>query len=263
MKNGLLDLLDVVRNNRLFSFGILSNGFLLPESDLLRLKALNPRFIQLSLDGSESIHDSIRGKGSFREVIRAIKAYQAFKIPVMLSFTANAQNYHSFSEVVRIARKYKVHKLWTDRYLPTGRNDDLALSSVQVKEFFEHILKEQNNKFASRFSKTIISSSRSLQFLVTGGQPYHCSAGSTLLAIMPNGDVFPCRRLPIKIGNLRADSLIEIYQNNAVLKELRHNEKLDEKCKHCFYAKTCAGGLKCLSFADSGDYNKKDPHCWL
>ena len=263
MKTGLLDLLEVVKRNRVFSYGILSNGFLLPESDLLRLKSLNPRFIQISLDGSESIHDSIRGIGSFKEVVKAIKAYNALKIPVLLSFTANAQNYQSFSEVVRIARKYNVYKLWTDRYLPSGSNDDLTLNSAQVKDFFENILREQKSKLASRFSKTIISSSRSLQFLVTGGQPYSCSAGSTLLAILSNGDILPCRRLPIKIGNLITDSLIDIYQNNSILKELRRNDNLDDACKQCYYCKSCGGGLKCLSFADSGDYNKKDPNCWL
>ncbi len=262
MKDEFLDLLELVSRNRLFLFGILSNGFLLSQSGLSRLKKFNPEFIQISLDGDEPIHDSIRGTGSYKEVIKAIKIYNQLKIPVLLSFTANAKNWHSFSEVARIARKYNVYKLWTDRYLPVGSDDNLALDLYQAKLFFELLLKEQKSRFPF-FSKTIISSSRSLQFLVTGGRPYRCSAGSTLLAIMSNGDVLPCRRLPIKIGNIKTDDLMEIYQKNSVLRDLRQCSNLDNACKKCYYSRSCNGGLKCLSFANFGDYNKKDPHCWL
>ena len=262
IKQEFLDLLEVVSRNRVFSFGILSNGSLLPQSGLSRLKSFHPAFIQISLDGDEPIHDSIRGKGSYQEVIKAIKAYNQLKIPVLLSFTANAKNWRSFSEVAGIARKYKVYKLWTDRYLPAGSDDDLCLDVAQTKLFFELLLREQKSRFPF-FSKTIISSSRSLQFLVTGGRPYRCSAGSTLLAILSNGDVLPCRRLPITIGNIKTDNLMDIYQENSILRDLRQSSNLDHACKKCYYSSSCNGGLKCLSFANYGDYNKKDPHCWI
>lgn len=263
LKENFLNLLQEVNNSSLFSFGILSNGFLLPESELKILKELKPRFIQISLEGNEAINDEIRGKGSFKDVIRAIKAYNKLKIPVLISFTANAKNYKSFPEVVKICRKHKVHKIWTDRYLPKNINDDLSLSTNQVKDFFQIILNEQKNHSLHFYSKTKISSDRALQFLVTGREPYNCSAGKTLLAILPNGDILPCRRLPIKVGNLKTDNLFEIYQTQSLLQSLRIAENLDKDCLMCYYKTSCNGGLKCLTYANYGVINKKDVNCWI
>lgn len=52
---------------------------------------------------------------------------------------------------------------------------------------------------------------RALQFMVGGGEPYHCSAGDTPITILPNGDVLPCRRMPVIAGNLFNQPLQEIY----------------------------------------------------
>jgi radical SAM protein with 4Fe4S-binding SPASM domain len=262
IKSELLDLIQAVNNSRILSFAILSNGFLLKRNELLRLKELNPRFIQLSLEGNRSVNDSIRGKGSYNQVLKAIKTYNKLDIPILISFTANAINYKFFPDVVKVAQKLKVHKIWTDRYLPDGLNDELSLSTEQVKDFFQIIQNSQKRKLSNLFSKTIISSSRALQFLINGGEPYSCSAGFTLLAILPDGDVFPCRRLPIKIGNLSTDNLMDIYQSD-ILKALRKSDNIDQDCNKCYYIKSCKGGLKCLSFATYGDFNRKDPNCWI
>jgi len=263
LKDNFLDLLREVDSKRKFSFAILSNGFLLQNKELQLLKELKPRFVQISIEGNEYINDSIRGKGAYQTAIKAIKTYKKFKIPVFISFTANAINYKYFPEVVKTGRKLNVDKVWTDRYLPFGKNDNLLMNTNQVKEFFALILQERKNKIFHPFSKTEISAGRALQFLMNGGQPYSCSAGATLLAIMPNGNILPCRRLPIKVGNLYDDDLMDVYQNNQFLKSLRSNESLDKNCIKCFYKNACKGGLKCLSFATAGDYNLKDPNCWI
>ncbi len=263
LKPELLDLLEVVNKNGFFSFGILSNGLLLSENELLRLKQLKPRFVQLSLEGNEKINDSIRGKGTFREIIHAIKTYKKLGIRVLISFTANSKNFKTFPDVVRIARKLKVYKVWTDRYLPNDKKDELSLSTSQVQEFFQIIGNEQKRKISNFFSKTIISSGRALQFLTNGGLPYTCSAGTTLIAILPNGDILPCRRLPIKIGNLDCDDLTDVYQNNSLLNDLRSEKDSENECSKCYYNKSCNGGLKCLSYISYGDFNRKDPNCWI
>jgi len=263
LKSELLNLLQLVNSRRVFSFGILSNGFLISDEKLQELKKLRPRFIQLSLEGNEKINDSIRGNGTFLQVLNSIKVYKKLKIPILISFTANSKNYESFPDVVKIARKYKVSKVWTDRYLPNSSDDDLCLSTEQTKKFFSIIGATKNRNLFNRFSKTEVSSNRALQFLINGGQPYQCSAGKSLLTIMPNGDVLPCRRLPIKIGNLDSCDLMDVFQNNSLLQSIRNSDNTDKECMNCFYKRTCNGGLKCLSFAKYGDYNRKDPNCWI
>ncbi len=102
-----------------------------------------------------------------------------------------------------------------------------------------------------------------LQFLVSGGTPHSCSAGDSLITIMPNGDAYPCRRMPIRAGNVNDSPLTELYQKSPVLVSLRDKKKENIGCEGCSYTPKCRGGLKCLSFAMTGDPFHADPGCWL
>ncbi len=263
LRDDIIELISKIKSYNLFQFAILSNGKLMESEKLDQLVKLEPKFIQLSLEGDEKTNDFIRGKGSYKQVKTALKEYKKRKIPVMISFTANAKNYTQFREVVKFARKNGAFKVWTDRYLPIKKDDQLILSKSQTRDFFNNVLRLQKRERIRILRKVKISSNRALQFLVSGGLPYRCSAGTSLLAILPNGDLLPCRRLPIKIGNILTDDLKEIYYKNNSLIQLRDQENLDYKCKGCYYKHSCNGGLKCLSYAIEDDFNIKDPNCWI
>ncbi len=263
LRSDLLQLIEKINETKLFSFAILSNG-LLPDLDILaRLKSLNPGFVQVSLEGKRSTNDKIRGKGSYDLVLRSLKEYNKFGIPTMISFTANADNYNEFPHVVKVARKYKAFKVWTDRYLPLNKDDKLLMSTEQFETLGDLINKEKNRKSLFRKRTTEVSSNRALQFLFSGGQPYKCSAGNTLLAILPNGDVLPCRRLPIKVGNVLTEKLTNIYTESNLLQKVISPEKKDDECLQCYYKESCSGGLKCLSFATKKDLSIKDINCMI
>jgi radical SAM protein with 4Fe4S-binding SPASM domain len=258
-----LELLAETAARKCFSFGILSNGLLMPAPELLVLQKLKPSFIQISLEGDRATNDSIRGAGSYDDITHSMRVYEKLGIPVVVSFTANAKNYLEFPKVVKIAKELKATKVWTDRYLPMGAGDLLSLNTPQTREYFADLHAQTNTLWYKKHSKTVVSSNRALQFLAAGGQPYRCSAGETLLAILPNGDVLPCRRLPIVVGNMFGENLWDLYQTHATLLELRKPDATDEACATCYYKRTCKGGLKCLAFAQTGDFTARDPNCWL
>jgi hypothetical protein len=56
--------------------------------------------------------------------------------------------------------------------------------------------------------------------------------------------------------------LSELYIHSSLFRALRNRSRISEKCQDCFYAKLCCGGLKCLSYAMTGDPFKADPGCW-
>jgi radical SAM protein with 4Fe4S-binding SPASM domain len=72
--------------------------------------------------------------------------------------------------------------------------------------------------------------------------------------------VYPCTFLPIKVGNIREQTLIDIWRNSPVLRELRNREFLKGKCRECGYRETC-GGCRGRAYACSGDYLETDPIC--
>jgi radical SAM protein with 4Fe4S-binding SPASM domain len=109
---------------------------------------------------------------------------------------------------------------------------------------------------------TEVALHRALQFLVADGKPYRCQAGDSLIAVLPNGDLVPCRRMPVVVGNLLRAPLRDLYDQSPFLRALRDPERVSVGCEGCFYARLCRGGLKCLSYALFGDPFQADPGCW-
>lgn len=263
VRKDFFELLEIFYAHRnLLSFGILSNGSFIDENCAKHLKQLSPRFVQISVEGNEETHDQLRGTGHFQACIGALKHLKKQQIKTLISFTAHQKNYQQFQEVAQIAHRLKVDRLWSDRLIPCGSGSDLqTLNSEQTLHFFK-IMSATKQKLEKKwFNHTEVALHRALQFLV-GGNAYTCSAGRSLLTIQPNGDVYPCRRMPIKVGNILESDLFEIYQQDTLLK-LRDQHLISKGCEKCFYEKHCRGGLKCLSYALTNDPFQADPSCWL
>ena len=122
--------------------------------------------------------------------------------------------------------------------------------------------KERENLKNKKYNKTSISMYRALQFQKTNDFAYGCTAGDTLLTVMENGDLVPCRRMPIVVGNLLTENMYDLYVNNSVFKELR-KQKIPDDCAECEHSEMCHGGLKCLTYALYKDLNHKDVGCKL
>ena len=263
-RQDFLDLLNIfAQYHEQFSFAILTNSTLIDATLAQQLALLKPAFIQVSIEGDEKIHDEIRGKGNFQQVVTAIKYLHHAKIPTYISFTAHRQNFQSFPKVAQLANKLKVEKVWADRLIPCGTGANAqGLTPDETKQFFE--LMYQTQQSSNWLKKTSpVSMQRALQFLIADGKPYDCKAGDSLITLQPNGDIYPCRRLPIRVGNILENTLLDIYDNCSLFHKLRNPEQINQGCEHCFYAKACRGGLKCLSYAVTGDPFQRDPGCWL
>ncbi len=262
-------LLEVFASHRPYlSFAILTNGTLIDAGWAGRLRELQPTFVQVSLDGGATTHDAIRGAGSFERTLVAIEHLVQANVRCLISFTAHRGNFREFPEVVRIGRALGVARVWADRLIPLGpggNKEDLVLTPEETREFFT-VMDESGTAerlLPSEGEETEVSMRRALQFLVGGGPPYRCTAGDTLITIMPNGDLYPCRRMPVRVGNVRDTPLIELYENAGLLRALRDRERTPSACGKCAHASRCGGGLKCLAHAMTGDPHGPDPGCWL
>ena len=250
-------------NEEHFSFGILTNGTLIDESMARRLSALSPKNVQVSIEGSASTNDAIRGHGVFDDTVRGLEALIRENIPTVVSFTAHKGNFREFREVARIGRDLGVSRVWADRLIPCGSGSDLKdglLTPEETREFFE-IMYTARREAESGFCRTEISMHRALQFLAGGGTPYRCAAGERLVTVQANGDLYPCRRLPIKVGNLMETSLVDLYYTSDLFQTLRRH-RTSEGCELCRFSDQCRGGLRCLAYAVTGDPLKPDPGCW-
>ena len=264
LRKDFFDLLENYReNHNYFSFGILTNGTLIDENVARQLREMKTAYVQVSLEGSQKTNDAIRGNGTFNRTIAALEHLTAQGIRTMVAFTAHRGNSHEFLDVVRLAFDLKVSRVWADRMIPCGAGmslEEQGLTPEETRDFFE-IMNAAYCESQERFCNTEVFMGRALQFLVGGGEPYRCMAGDRLVALQANGDIYPCRRMPVRIGNLLETPLVDLYEKNALFQKLRRHE-VSVGCESCTFKKKCRGGLKCLAHAIYGNPFLADPGCW-
>ena len=259
----LLQLLHAKKES--FSFAILSNGTLIDTGIIELLRSFPPGFVQVSLDGMQPVHDGIRGRGAFEKAVQGIRLLVDAGIRTLVSFTASRTNYRELPLVAAFVGKLGVTRMWTDRMIPLGqggRTADEVLSSDEALEYCRLLRYARLRSALHVFRNFQVAAGRALQFLKCGGDPYACNAGRGLLAVLPNGDVYPCRRLPKKVGQIPDQSLSWIYSNNSYLQKLRSPRQVSSGCERCRHRYTCRGGAKCMAYAIRGTAFAADPGCW-
>lgn len=255
-------ILDEFKKDKdLYSFSILTNGTLITDEIAKKISEYHPQYVQVSLEGGKKINNYIRGKNVYKKVAIAIKNLKKYNIFVSLSFTATKINYKEFPKIVRFAEKYGVDNVWSDRFIPLSSHNEtnLQLTKDETTEYLK-LMERERIRLKKKGSKTNIAMYRALQFQMTNDYPYSCTAGKSLLTVMENGDLVPCRRMPIVIGNLFKTDMYELYKNSEIIKEFQE-DTIPDDCKKCEYAKRCSGGLKCLTYAIYKDLNHKDVGC--
>jgi radical SAM protein len=90
--------------------------------------------------------------------------------------------------------------------------------------------------------------------------PMHINAGNGFVFISRRGDVFPSGFLPLSAGNVRERSLVEIYRDAPLFRDLRNTDKYGGRCGLCEFVGIC-GGSRSRAYAVSGDPLAEEPFC--
>lgn len=246
-----------------FRLGILTNGTLIDEAWAKKLAALRPVFVQISLDGTESTHDAIRGKGNFRKALRGIDLLKRQGVRVLVSFTAQKSNYRQLPALARVCHRHRVDKLWWDRVVTETEADQasLALTTEQFRRLVTTSGRLQR-LYRRKDGSSLVTNGRALQFFGCGSDAagYQCSAGKNLLAITADGAVMPCRRLPFVAGNIFETNLAQIMAESRVLRQVQ-DQLFPEGCAGCEKLGLCGGGAKCVTYAQTGQLGLPDVNC--
>jgi radical SAM protein with 4Fe4S-binding SPASM domain len=74
------------------------------------------------------------------------------------------------------------------------------------------------------------------------------------------GDVYPSGFLQISAGNVRDTSLVSLYRDSKLFRELRDPSLLKGKCGRCEFRDVC-GGSRARAWATTGDYLAEETSC--
>ena len=129
------DLLNIVKlfNAKHIFTEIVSNGFGIDDkfvSELLRLNSDLIR-IKLSLDSCvEFINDSMRGMGSFANVMRALDVLKNTKIDVRLQMVVTNANKHQIYDMYKLAESKNCNSFGFSAVMPIGRGVKVSMIKI-------------------------------------------------------------------------------------------------------------------------------------
>ncbi|MEO0095579.1 MAG: radical SAM protein [candidate division WOR-3 bacterium] len=262
----IFKLLDLIQNvNNIKSFNIITNGLLLDKKMAEKLNSAKKlKEIKISLEGGDAeSNDKIRGRGVFDRVLMNIESSRCVcRKEIVLMFTLGSYNYMHLNRMLDLARSLNIDGVIVERFVPWGRGLLLKDHYLKKDEWYaviDYIVNFVNLDYSPRellpykafhiFFKNPMELKGAL-----------CNLGDESMALMPNGDVYPCRRFPTKIGNLLKDKFDEILLR---LRILKYNilENLNGKCRDC-PVDGCFG-CRALSYAVNNDFYADDPQCFL
>lgn len=257
IRNDFFKLLQKCYENQdLFQYGILTNGVLLDEKIAKQLKSFGVSYVQISLEGMEKINDSIRGKGVFKKIIKVVKILKKESLLINFSMTVSKANLKDIPKVLNLSQKLKV-PIGIRRLVPCGRGEEMKnyiLTPLEIRKLWHYFLKLQ------RFGLGCEDGMLVQDFF--NYRPGECSAGYVSFTVLPNGDVYPCRRLAIYSGNLLKESFETIYYSSKTFQKLRNMNNINDVCYICPYFEKCHGGAKCMAFSYFQNEFSPDPQCW-
>jgi len=90
--------------------------------------------------------------------------------------------------------------------------------------------------------------------------PRGVNEGKGFVFISHIGDVYPSGFLPLKAGNVKNQSLGDIYRSSDLFVSLRDSSRLKGKCGRCEFRELC-GGSRARAWSMTGDVFESDPMC--
>jgi radical SAM protein with 4Fe4S-binding SPASM domain len=260
-----------------------TNGILIDAETADRMKSAGVQAVQISIDGANpATHDSFRGEeGAFHKAMQGVEACKKVGLPFQLGMVIRRQSLPEISDMLKLAVESEANaaEFFDLVQVPRVRREcaDEILSKSERKNVMELLAETQTNcpiviRLPGCPMYPLILKQRNIQpkhfpAHLLRRIPYYdrgCAAGmpSGYVTILPNGDVIPCMLLQVKLGNIREESIIRIWEDSPVLAKLRSRELLEGECGKCANRDVCAG-CRGRAYEETGNMLASDPGCWI
>jgi len=164
----------------------------------------------------------------------------------------------------------KMFKAYINRGNNNNGNDNknvLQITPDEFKQFIDKLKdKRKDYRIPVRIDENMMDNftRKKIPWLKDG--LYGCSAGRSTISIDVNGNIYPCSFLnyeELKCGNIKENSLLDIWKNSDVLNDFRNINELDGKCNDCEYKNNCQGGCRASAYAQTRSIKGEDGTCYI
>jgi len=270
LRRDCFDILGEIKKKG-FEVSLLTNGTLVTRERAQRLADLGVDAVQVSMEGAEDVHDAIRGKGSYDAAVAGVEWLVDCGLAVTLNVTVSDLNAEQVKKVVAFGSHAGVKRIGFSRLVPAGKGRALLsqmLTQERLRELYGSLFSLELKSLEIVTGDPVATQMKIKSNGDAGDTAMSgCSAGVAGLTILPNGNVTPCRRLPLSLGNVRKDSLREIWAASPVLEALRDRSRYKGKCGACSRWAACRG-CRAIAYAWSrsrgeDDFLAEDPQCFI
>jgi len=258
---------------------------LLTKEAIVRLKACGLARLAISLDGpTAEVHDAFRRvPGSYEWTLQAVRWARKIDLPVQINTTITRRNLQYLDSTIAWMEQLDI-VLWSVFFLvPTGRGvtSDL-ISAEEFEQVFEKLYETSRrvefdikSTEAQHYRRFLLqrrtaekrNGTTSLSPMLgtdtpdgIGRAPRGINDGKGFVFISQLGEVFPSGFLPVSAGNVRKQSLTELYRHSPLFVSLRDSANLKGKCGVCEFREVC-GGSRARAHALTGDVFAEEPCC--
>lgn len=247
--------------------------------------------LAVSLDGPDrETHDAFRGvPGSFDWTMNCIRWAREVGLEVQVNTTVTRFNQDRLREIGgRLAQEGIC--LWSVFFLvPVGRGLKHDMVSPAKHEELFHLLYDMSQEIpydikttaAQHYRRVVLQRAACERARPNGEAPRSALApngrargfdagigraskgvndGNGFVFISHTGEVFPSGFLPRSGGNVRKQSIVEIYRESGLFRDLRRVSAYKGKCGYCDFADVC-GGSRARAHGVTGDPLASEPYC--
>ena len=196
-------------------------------------------YVAISIDGDETRHDSIRGKGSFAKTlanIHRLQSYKSCKLDISAVMEMELFEGEQGAFVKAISKELGAARVLISYPKPMGRG-----KNIEAKPYL----------WRWPYSDSFFPTMR-----------YRCDIGHRM-HVEPNGDAYPCYTICSQghfLGNLTQIKVADIIHSNKFLGYCDIGVDTNEKCKNCEVRYLC-GGMCQIHIQDENNVNSGNFFC--
>ncbi len=268
---------------------------LLTEEAARRMREVGAKTVSISLDGARAdTHEGIRGvEDHFRQTEEAVRLLVREGHTVQINTTVMRSNVEELADVAALVASWSAH-IWEVFFLiRVGRGSELEELTPEENEDVVHFLYDASRygfivrTVEAPFFRRVVAWRKEIspttdpatafrlgplyrrlseRLRENLGAPANSRAqsvgtrdGKGILFVSHDGDVYPSGFLPVRLGNVREENIVEVYRTHPMLRAIRRAEFVG-RCGACEYADLC-GGSRARAYATSGDPLGEDPAC--
>lgn len=250
MRKDFMDLLRYARELH-FSIIIYTEANLINEEIADQLKAISPWRVEVTLLGPDAeLHDRLtQVKGSFERSLRGIRLMLERGIKVTGKTILMKDNIDSYPRIRETFLELGINHFADPLITPTSGGDcsvvDRRIERAEMKSLLgDDSIAPGTIMLGTSMYSDAMNQSRDMPM---------CKAGLSFVHIDADGSVLPCVALPVSAGNLRQQSLREIWDGAELFKTLRQTTMKDlDTCSDCDLYVLC---YRCpgLALLEDGD----------